>query len=75
MSPMDTILANACPTRVLVEGDQNNNRIGQIAEYWIESHCVGWTIQAKLIASENLDQTEANRFYQYEIISMVPSDC
>ena len=71
-SPLDRILANACASHIITEGDPNNYRLGQVAEYLVETHCVEWRITAKLV---EIEKTPENKFkYAYDILEMIPKD-
>lgn len=48
---MNDILLNACPSEVLREGDKMSNN-GQVATYWVETHCVGWMVTAELVKAK-----------------------
>lgn len=70
-SPMDKIISNSCPSHVIEEGGENN--IGQTGEYYLETHCVAWTITARLVECAEIRKDEW--FYKYEILTMVAEDC
>lgn len=74
MTPMNKILASACPSNVVERGDSTKRNVGQVSVYWIETHCVGWWVTAKLVGVEQV-AGETDKFeYHYEILEMRAED-
>lgn len=74
---MNEILADTCPSNIITEGDPKRNNIGRVAVYWIEGHCVGWWITARLdsIMTVGVSSDEESKTFRYTILEMKAEDC